>query len=1064
MPRPARQQQIESCLTAGGTVLAASERAARAILAEYHTAQRDSGQTAWKTPAILSWETWLRDQWQPRNTAGAMLLNPLQEQSLWLRIIERSRRDLLHAAKLAEAAMRAYRLLAAYAPQHLRTSARQAWSGDAAVFSDWIGEFEAHYRREGLISPSKLTLDLTESLQNDPQTRPKLLLAGFDRILLTQQSLLNAWGEWEQLIPTESALTTQFLAAPDPATEAEACATWLRQQLAANPHARLMVVATGLESRRGQLERAFQNAANPASGSVKGHDFSRVESTPSTGKLNSPSLVTGHGFSLAESTPPTGKLNSPSFVTGHGFSRVESTPSTGKLNSPSFVTRNDLSRVESTPSTGKLNSPSFVTRNDLSRVESTPPTGKLNSRSFVTGHDFSRAENPAPNEGALAPAALDFEFSMGLPLARIGLARSAVLLLRWLQSPIAEPELDWLLGCGHLAASPEEEIAFCDAMRQIRNRGQERPDWPIAEFARYIQSGRLVAAQNLLAAEPDRQSPLQWAAVAERLLDALHWPGFRPLTSFGFQAQDRLQRLLEECGSLGFDGSKIPWQEFVATLTDAVSTTLFAAESREAPIQITGPLESAGQLADAIWFLGAGEEDWPGRGQPDPLIPIALQRESGMPHASPQADWTLAAEATQRLIASATTVVFSYAQQSNGVEARPSRIILQKVGPAEEIAASPAPATGDQTETFADWTQLPFPNPAIPGGAATLTRQSLCPFQAFAATRLNAQDWDPAEAGLNPRQRGQLLHAVLHNVWSKPSATALKTAEAPASEGFVTERDVDRAEQASKPNVASAPERSLEANPPGLRNLAELQAIPDLPQFVTGIVNRVMAETFDPHRRNSLPARFPPRYLQLEAHRLTTLVTEWLAYERLRQPFTVAETEVQREITIAGLTLRLRLDRIDQLADGSRLVIDYKTGSVGPRAWEGDRPDDVQLPLYATFAVPEALEGLVFATVRPGESHFAGRLRNASATLLASLTPRSPIVQNPLDDRQLEAWRAIIEQLGQDFLHGRAQVDPKDPQKTCKNCHFQAICRIQERVTQLDDEDPEEDEAGGAYA
>jgi probable DNA repair protein len=947
MPRSARQQQIESWLTAGGTVLAASERAARAILADFHAAQHTAGHVAWKTPAILSWEAWLRDQWQQRNTAGAMLLNPLQEQSLWLRVIERCRRDLLHPKKLAEAAMRAYRLLVNYAPQHLRASSRIAWSGDAATFSAWVEDFEARCRREGLISASKLTVDLAESLQNQPQSRSKLLLAGFDRILPTQQSLLNAWGEWQRLESDQTAETTQFLAAPDPATESEACALWLHQQLAANPQGRLMVVATGLESRRGELERAFQNAENPTSG-------------------------------------------------------------------------------------------------------------------FVKGHDFSRADNPARNGGALAPAALDFEFSMGLPLVRIGLARSAILLLRWLQAPIGEPELDWLIGSGHLARSAEEEIVLAGTMRQIRRNSQERLEWPIAEFTSYTPVSRLLAAQNLLASEPDRQSPLQWAAVAERLLEALGWPGFRPLTSLGFQAQDRLQRVLEECGSLGFDGSKIPWPEFVATLSDAASATIFAAESREAAIQITGPLESAGQLADAIWFLGADEEHWPGRGQPDPLIPIALQREADMPHASPHADWTLAAEATERLIASANTVVFSYARQANGVEGRPSRLILQKIGQAEAIAASTAPATGDHTETFEDWTQLPFPNPAMPGGAATLTRQSLCPFQAFATTRLNAEDWDPAEAGLNPRQRGQLLHAVLHKVWSKQSASHLKTAEAPASKGFGTGRDFSGAENADPSDGALAPEGYPEATQPGLRNLADLQALPNLPQFVRGIVNRVMAESFDPQRRNSLPARFPQRYLELEAQRLTTLVTEWLAYERQRQPFTIAQTEVQREITIAGLTLSLRLDRIDQLADGSQLVIDYKTGSVSPRAWEGDRPDDVQLPLYANFAVPESLEGLVFATVRPGETHFTGRVRNASATLLADLPPRSAILQNPLDDHQLEDWRATIEQLGHDFLHGRAQVDPKAPQKTCKTCHLQSLCRIQERVTQLEDEDPEEDEGADA--
>ena len=114
----------------------------------------------------------------------------------------------------------------------------------------------------------------------------------------------------------------------------------------------------------------------------------------------------------------------------------------------------------------------------------------------------------------------------------------------------------------------------------------------------------------------------------------------------------------------------------------------------------------------------------------------------------------------------------------------------------------------------------------------------------------------------------------------------------------------------------------------GIRSLAGLQAIPDLRQFVRQIVPiSAMAENFDlafRGRRNSLPRRFPTRYLELEAERLTGLVTEWLEFERQRRPFTVSETEVKREVTIAGLTLRLRLDRIDELPDGGQLVIDLQ--------------------------------------------------------------------------------------------------------------------------------------------
>jgi len=559
---------------------------------------------------------------------------------------------------------------------------------------------------------------------------------------------------------------------------------------------------------------------------------------------------------------------------------------------------------------------------------------------------------------------------------------------------------------------------MAEAMRAFRRRGRERPEWGLDDFAssskredgeagraaRYAAwAGRLLAAREQLHEMPTQQSPLEWAEAAQRLLDAVGWPGFRPLSSDAFQARKSWKQVIENCGSLGFDGTQMEWAEFVATVAAAVSATIFAAESTDARVQITEPLESAGQLADGIWFLGANEEAWPGRGQPHSLLPIGLQRETGMPHASPQADWELAQRATDRLLSSATDVVFSYAKLSAGSEARASRLALHHVGEAADLPEGMIHPhlREDRTEVFPDDSLVPFPHGEIGGGAATLTRQSLCPFQAFATARLGADDWETAEAGLNAKQRGQLLHSVLHQVW------------AGSSRG-------------------------------GISSLAELQAIPDLRSFVRGIVRVVMTESFDSNRRNSLPARFPARYLQLEAERLTELVSDWLEYERERQPFTVAGTEVKRQVTIAGLTFTLRLDRIDELAGGGKLVIDYKSSEVGPKAWAGERPDDVQLPLYATFGVEGDLEGLIFARVRPGTTKFYGRIRDAAQTLRPDLTARDRLVSDPLTELQLEDWRERIEQLGEDFLAGRAEVNPKEPEKTCERCHLHVVCRINE--------------------
>jgi ATP-dependent helicase/nuclease subunit B len=608
--------------------------------------------------------------------------------------------------------------------------------------------------------------------------------------------------------------------------------------------------------------------------------------------------------------------------------------------------------------------------------------------------------------------ALQFEFSLGVPLAQVGVVRGALLLMRWMIQPLSEAEMDWLLCSGYCAASADEEIALARTMLALRSRGMERPEWTLEAFCApesalpLAWAARLAAGRRLLDEAPRQLNPLEWVRFTGELLETAGWPGFRPASSVVFQARERWGQMLEECGSLGFDGGGMDWAEFVRTVGGAVSDAIFATESTDAAVQITEPVASAGLVADGIWFLGAHEANWPGRGQPHPLLPIGLQRETGMPHASPQADWTLAQETTRRLLASADEVVFSYARQAGEVETRPSRLVIQQIGvaqelPEETLAARSAEDMEPVCETFEDWGRIPFPLPAIAGGAGTLTSQSLCPFQAFATARLGAVKWEPAEAGLNAKQRGQLLHAVLHRIWGGTARG-------------------------------------------GIASLAELEAISDLARFVRGVVDGVLHENTALRR---FLIRFPQRLVELEAERLTKLVAEWLAYERQRLPFAVAATEDRTEVTIAGLTLRLQLDRVDVLADGSKLVIDYKSGDVGPSAWRGARPDDVQLPLYAAFAVGEGLEGLVFGRVRPGEMKFCGRVRDANGLLMTGLHSGNGLVKDPLTEEQLGDWRRLIERLGADFLAGRADVNPKDSVKTCEACHLHAVCRINENQT-----------------
>jgi probable DNA repair protein len=607
-----------------------------------------------------------------------------------------------------------------------------------------------------------------------------------------------------------------------------------------------------------------------------------------------------------------------------------------------------------------------------------------------------------------------FEFSLGIPLSQVALPKAAFLMLRWLSSPLAEHELDWLFSTGYVAASPRESTALQAHMRALRSRNRQQPQWTLRAF---IAATNGLAAENRLPhswvnriTETQRrlhefarrpQTPLDWVELVPDLLTTCGFPGANPLSSAEFQAADRWQQAAETCASLGFDGQRIQWKEFLSALARTLDETLFAPESRDAPIQIAGPAESAGLTADAVWFLGANEEAWPNSGAMSPLLPPEVQRQSGMPHASPQLDWELAHAITTRLMTSAPDVHFSCARQVAGTESRPSRLIVELADVPQPLPPELTlpPSQPPLTVAFEDFSRIPFAPGRVRGGSGVLTSQSQCPFKAFATARLAAQSWEPAEAGLTASQRGQLLHGALHATWAGP--------------------------------------------PNGLRSHRQLLLLNDPGEFVAGHVHRALQNELTSELRD----RMPPRYLELEEQRLTGLLTEWLEFEAIRIEFEVTAVEVDRPIHLAGLDFNLRLDRIDRLNDGSLLVIDYKTGDVSPKSWDLPRPDDVQLPLYAGFALDhddEILGGLVFAKVRAGDQSFTGRVGDAKSTLFANLSGVSALVKNSLTAELLIDWRAHIEQLANDFLAGRAEVDPREYPKTCERCGLQTLCRIEE--------------------
>ena len=598
------------------------------------------------------------------------------------------------------------------------------------------------------------------------------------------------------------------------------------------------------------------------------------------------------------------------------------------------------------------------------------------------------------------PAPL-YEFSLGRPLAETALCATALDLLRWTQTALPLDTISRLLLSPFFGAASTEALATADFDAFTLRRTQFlRPELTLTAFADLL--GNLAKAlpdlqhraRTLLKLAAADQTPnkthAEWTDTFRKLLSAAGWTASSERDSESFQVRRRWESVLDEVATLDFDGTRPTAHEAFAQLTRIAGQTIFALESRSAPIQIVGPLELGGLPFDALWFLGANDLTWPPASTAHPLIPFTLQRETGMPGADSARD-TLAARAlTTRIAASAPNVVFSYPAHTPDGAQRPSSLLAHL--PPYETPAQPTTPAALPYDQFPDTESLPpLPDTVIRGGASILQLQAACAFRAFAERRLHSTELESRDLGLDPGDQGNIVHKVMEHFWLR------------------------------------------------LHDQKTLLATPTPQQ------NAILNESIDEAlTRTSRLARSPwdSAYLAVQRQRLHDLLRPWLDFEMDRPAFTVREQEKEaRNVQIGPLHLDLRVDRVDD-TEGGPLIIDYKTGLAAPSDWLSDRPDAPQLPLYAVLA-DESPGGLAFALLRAGDALGLKGFASNDAVLAKSSSMKLPL------EAHLEDWYRVLINLAQDFAAGHAAVEPKSYPNTCKYCTQRILCRLD--VSKLDD-------------
>lgn len=565
------------------------------------------------------------------------------------------------------------------------------------------------------------------------------------------------------------------------------------------------------------------------------------------------------------------------------------------------------------------------------------------------------------------------------------------------------------------------DVAEADARARLEAALRESlpPEFSLERLRRAVRrdAGQatapgLLAALDALAeaasAGPARRAPGAWGGDFTAILARVGWPGQHELLPAERAAADRLGEMLAGLATLDAVVGRVDAASALRLLRQACRDHSFAPPRRAAPaVEICTLDEALAGAVDGLWVMGLNEGAWPPAPRPNPLLPAELQRRAGVPEARGDRLADLARRTQAAWRASAPEVILSWARREGERELRPSPLLA---GPPDP-GAPPQSGAGDDAEgieVVADGQAPPMDEAElarIRGGTALLQAQALCPAWGFHQFRLGARALPAPVFGLDTRVRGGLLHAALAAFWRGRGHADLLSME-PAARAA---------------SIAMAIDAAL-----------------------------------DEHARTAVEP-LSPRLAGLERERLAALLETWLDVEAQRGGFRVLACEERHELVVAGLPVRVVVDRVDQLADGRLAIIDYKSGrSASADSWADVRIGEPQLPIYAALAFPDSeVAAVALARVVPEAPAFVGVASDGEALpgVKALEAQRGRYAEDIFPDWAAlrRAWAERIAALAAEVVAGHAETVVAD-EAALAHCEVRPLLRLAERRDEFERE------------
>lgn len=528
----------------------------------------------------------------------------------------------------------------------------------------------------------------------------------------------------------------------------------------------------------------------------------------------------------------------------------------------------------------------------------------------------------------------------------------------------------------------------------VRRRATRLPDeWGDARAARLHQLLERIehAAAPLLrhARQPMRAFPAAECLAA--LAESLARLGLRD----GFVGDAAGQRVLEELAGMAraTDGNAptLNWREWRTWLGRTLERAVFCDAARDG-VALLSLADCATGAYDAVLIAGADAERLPGRPHAHPFFNDAVRAQLGLEtwaaaralratrfrralSLAPRCvvTWARTHAQAERLPSpwlAALDAVYALAWGGRAVPAPDALALARVAGSQVARADAPLPAVSVRPRPVAD---------RIPARWSAGAHQDLidCPYRWYAARRLLLDAPDPLREALSKQDFGQLVHRCM---------------------------------QAFHTDVAGLP--GPFGRPVDAQNHDEAVAL------LLALGDAVLAEEAE--------SDFTARAWLRAWRRAVPRIAEFEA-ARTAAGWRVEAVERAFERTVGGITLHGRIDRVEVGTDGTRAVLDYKTGAVAGVGAVADA-EHVQLASYAAgvggvsefyfVALAAALKGERVALTGLPSSKYADI--DVGALVDAAVARLGAVAGQVRDGAALPAW-------------GDAQA--------CSHCRYPGLCR-----------------------